>query len=77
MRLKKVPGTFDTIICNPPHKAGRKLCFQIITESFDHLDKNATLQLVARHQKGGKELAKKMNEIFGNVQDGAKKSGFS
>jgi 16S rRNA G1207 methylase RsmC len=34
------------------------------------------LQLVARHQKGGKMLEKKMQEVFGNTETLAKKGGF-
>jgi 16S rRNA G1207 methylase RsmC len=56
--------------------AGRKICYKIIEEAKKHLKKNGTLQLVARHQKGGKMLEKKMQEAFGNVEAIAKKSGF-
>ena len=41
-----------------------------------HLEENGNLQIVARHNKGGKELSKKMLEIFGNVKDIAKASGY-
>lgn len=67
---------FDTIITNPPQLAGRKICFEIIEKAKEHLEKNGLLQLVARHNKGGKELEKKMNEVFGNVKDIVKKSGY-
>lgn len=67
---------FSAILVNPPMAAGRKLCYQIIEEAAKHLEKDGTLQLVARHQKGGKMLEKKMKETFNNVQTIAKKSGF-
>ncbi|MFA6072509.1 MAG: methyltransferase [Candidatus Woesearchaeota archaeon] len=67
---------FDTIISNPPYSAGRDLCFKLIEESFDHLVKDGTLQIVARHNKGGSTLSKKMKEIFGNVQTIARSGGF-
>lgn len=67
---------FDTILVNPPMAAGRKLCYKIIEEAKNHLVKGGTLQLVARHQKGGKMLEKKMQETFGNTETLAKKSGF-
>lgn len=67
---------FDTVLTNPPYAAGRETCFKFITQSFDHLEDGGSLQLVARHQKGGKMLEKKMNETFGNVQAIAKGSGF-
>ncbi len=67
---------FDTIITNPPHHAGREVVYQIIAEAPLHLKQNGLLQLVAKHQKGGAMLEKKMKEIFGNVMVLAKKGGF-
>ncbi len=68
--------TFDTIISNPPMAAGRKTCFNIIEGAYSHLLKNGTLQIVARHNKGGRTLSDKMNEIFGNVETVAMSRGF-
>ena len=67
---------FDVILLNPPQTAGKKICFQMIEESRDHLNSKGSLQLVARHQKGGKELEKKMKDVFGDVEQVAKKGGF-
>lgn len=72
----KIESDFDVILSNPPQTAGKKVCFGIIEGAYSHLKKNGTFQLVARHQKGGKELEKKMNEVFGNVEQIAKGSGF-
>ncbi len=67
---------FDTILTNPPMKAGRELCYKIIEEAASHLKQNGTLQLVAMHNKGGAMLEKKMKEVFSNVETLAKQSGF-
>ena len=67
---------FDVILSNPPQTAGKELCFQLIEQSKNHLKKNGNLQLVARHNKGGKTLSKKMEEVFGNVKVIAKKAGY-
>jgi len=67
---------FDVILVNPPMAAGRKICFKIIEDAKKHLKKDGTLQLVARHQKGGKQLEKKMQEVFGDTEVLSKKSGF-
>lgn len=67
---------FDVIVCNPPMSAGRRICYRIIEEGKEHLNKNGTLQIVARHAKGGSMLERKMKEIFGNVKTIAKKGGF-
>ena len=73
---KKIDKKFNVILSNPPQSAGKELCFNIITQAKNYLEKNGSLQIGARHQKGGKDLSKKMNEIFGNVGEIAKGSGF-
>jgi len=73
---EKVKEQFDTILLNPPQTAGKKLCKEMITQAKDHLKKGGLLQLVARHQKGGKDLEKHMESVFGNVEAIAKKSGY-
>ena len=67
---------FDVILVNPPMAAGRKICFKIREDAKQYLKNGGTLQLVARHQKGGKQLEKKMQEVFGDTEVLSKKSGF-
>ncbi len=74
--FEKIKDKFDTILLNPPQTAGKQLCFKLIEDSREHLNKKGYLQIVARHNKGGKELSKKMLEIFNNVKDIAKSSGY-
>ena len=69
-------NNFDAVISNPPQTAGKELCFELIEKSKKHLKHNGTLQLVARHNKGGKTLSEKMKEVFGNVKVIARKSGY-
>jgi 16S rRNA G1207 methylase RsmC len=71
-----IPSQFDAILTNPPMKAGRELCYQIIEQSKSHLKTDGSLSLVALHNRGGAMLEKKMKEVFGNVETVAKKSGF-
>lgn len=74
--FENIPERFNVILTNPPYAAGRKVCYQFIEESFTHLEKSGFLLLVARHQKGGKMLEKRIAEVFGNVETLAKKGGF-
>jgi len=67
---------FDVIISNPPQTAGKEICFRLIEEARNHLKYGGNLQLVARHNKGGKTLSKKIEEVFGNVKVIAKKAGY-
>ena len=73
---EKVEGLFDTILLNPPQHAGKDLCMEMISKSEKYLKKGGLLQVVARHNKGGKSFALKMEEVFGNVRDIAKKGGY-
>jgi 16S rRNA G1207 methylase RsmC len=74
--FEKIDDKFDTILTNPPYAAGRALCFRLIEESSVHLEKLGTLQLVARHNKGGSVLEQKMKDVFGNVETLVKSGGF-
>ena len=74
--FNSIKETFDTILLNPPQTAGKNICFDMIEKSFEHLNKNGLLQVVARHNKGGSTLEKRMQEIFGNVKETSKKSGY-
>ena len=69
-------NSFDVILSNPPQNAGKKICFEIIWQSKNYLKIGGNLQIVARHNKGGKSLSGKMQEVFGNVKVIAKKSGY-
>ncbi len=71
-----ISSKFDAILLNPPINAGRKLCNRMIEESLDHLEKRGSLQIVARHNKGGKYYSEVMEKVFGNIRTLAKKGGF-
>jgi len=75
--FEKLEGEkFDTILMNPPMAAGLKKLFEVIAECKEHLEKRGTLQIVARHGKGGERVSGRMEEVFGNVETLAKGGGF-
>ncbi len=67
---------FDVILLNPPQTAGKKVCMDMIKKALDHLKKGGSLQIVARHNKGGETLSKYMVEIFGNMETLVKEGGY-
>jgi 16S rRNA G1207 methylase RsmC len=73
---EKAGGKFDTILLNPPQTAGKEICFKMVELAKDFLKKGGLLQVVARHNKGGKSLSEKMKSVFSNVEDISKKSGY-
>ena len=71
-----VKEKFDTILLNPPQTAGKKLCLRLISEAKQHLRPGGSLQMVARHKKGGASLSQHMEDTFGNLSVRAKKAGY-
>lgn len=68
--------TFDCVLINPPIAAGMSKIRKFLEDSTSHLDSGGVIQLVARHNKGGSVIKKMMQEIFGNVEETKKGSGF-
>jgi 16S rRNA (guanine1207-N2)-methyltransferase len=67
---------FDVILLNPPQTAGKKVCFQMIADAKFHLKEGGSLQLVARHNKGGKTLSEHMEQVFGNLETLVRQGGY-
>ncbi|MBI2138127.1 class I SAM-dependent methyltransferase [Candidatus Woesearchaeota archaeon] len=67
---------FDTILLNPPQHAGKDACYAMFKEAKEHLKPDGIFQIVARHNKGGRSYSNKLIEIFGNVNESAKKGGY-
>jgi len=74
--LKARRQTFDIIVCNPPYSAGKAIVNKIIEQAPEHLNKNGSLQIVGRKQKGGDMYKQKIIEVFGNCEDFGIESGF-
>ena len=71
-----IPEMFDVILFNPPYVAGRETIYRLMQEAYDHLAPGGTLQLVARHNKGGETLGKRIMELFGNTDDSRRARGY-
>jgi len=68
---------FVTIVSNPPISAGmRKVVFPLVEGAKEKLVEGGTLQLVIQSNKGGKMLARAMDDTFGEHKVLAKKSGY-
>lgn len=55
---------FDTIITNPPIRAGKKVVYEIVMGSKDHLKKEGRLYLVIRKEQGAKSLIRDLEKIY-------------
>jgi len=71
-----VGQAFDVIALNPPLRAGLAVVHRLIEQGREHLAPGGRFYLVARTQQGALRLAKKMAEVFGDVQEVAKGGGY-
>jgi 16S rRNA (guanine1207-N2)-methyltransferase len=68
---------FDAIISNPPISAGmHKVVHPMVWSAYERLNIGGVLQMVIQSNKGGKMLAGFFDEVFGEHEVVAKKSGY-
>ena len=72
---QNVEGTFDTIITNPPIRAGKKIVYEILFGAKEHLCSGGTLYLVIHKDQGAKSLIKDLEKEY-EVEVLEKNKGF-
>lgn len=72
---ENITGTFDTIITNPPIRAGKKIVYEILFNAKNYLNDNGKLFLVIHKDQGAKSLIKDLEESY-NVEVLEKNKGF-
>lgn len=70
-----VDEKFNSIITNPPIRAGKKIVYEMIMGAKDYLEKDGKLFLVIRKQQGAKSMIRDLGEIY-DVSVLVKKSGY-
>ena len=70
-----ISSKYDTIITNPPIRAGKKVVYDIVMNAKSYLTKSGTLFLVIRKEQGAKSLIFDLEKIY-NVNILQKKKGF-
>ena len=73
---ENVEGKFAAIITNPPVRAGKEVVDEMITGSYDHLEKDGTLTVVLQKKQGAPSAKKLMKKIFGNVEIVTRDKGY-
>lgn len=75
--LEPVRGiAFDTILTNPPIRAGKAVIYRMVDEAYGALKPGGSLWVVIQNKQGAPSMKKKMQELFGNVLDVERKAGF-
>lgn len=67
---------FDAILINLPSHAGREICDKMIVQAKDYLNPKGTLQIIEKHNRGGKHFEDLMKSTFGNLDILAKSGGY-
>lgn len=74
--FKQVEQTYNTIICNPPIRAGKAVIYGMFEESVHFLEPEGSLWIVMRKQHGALSAIKKLEELFNKVEIIDKDKGF-
>ena len=75
-QYENVSGKFDVILLNPPQTAGKKVCWAMMADAKKYLVEGGSLQVVARHNKGGKTISLYMLEEYGNMETLCRTGGY-
>ena len=73
---KKIEGKFNSIVSNPPIRAGKKVTYEIYKGALDHLVDSGSLYIVVRKNQGAKSVMSYLEELFGNVALLAREKGY-
>lgn len=72
---ENINSKYDSIITNPPIRAGKEVVYDILLNASDHLNKDGKLFFVIRKQQGALTVIEKLKEKY-NVEILEKKKGY-
>lgn len=72
----EIEGIYDSIVSNPPIRAGKKVTYAIYSGAKDHLIDGGSLYVVVRKSQGAVSVKAKLLEIFGNSEVLARSKGY-
>jgi 16S rRNA (guanine1207-N2)-methyltransferase len=66
--FENVNDSFDSILLNPPIRAGKKVIYQMYQDSFDHLNSGGSLFIVIRVKQGALSSFRFLQTIYKDVK---------
>ena len=63
---QNVEGQFDSIVINPPIRAGKKVIYQMFSGAYDYLVNGGSLFIVIRKSHGAFSARDYIESVFGN-----------
>ena len=67
---------FDTVMTNPPVRAGKDVVFAFYDGAYEHLREGGALYVVLQRKQGAPSTMKKLQELFGNCETVAISGGY-
>ena len=64
---ENIEGTYDSIVVNPPIRAGKVVTYAMYEGAFAHLIDGGSLFIVIRKNQGAPSASKYIESIFGNI----------
>ncbi len=64
---EKIEGPYDSIVVNPPIRAGKAVTYRMYEESKQYLIDGGSLYIVIRKAQGADSASKYIESIFGNI----------
>ncbi len=71
-----ITAHFDTIVSNPPIRAGKEVTYRIYKEAYEHLLPHGHLYLVIRKQQGAFSALSYLKSIYSDATILVKKKGY-
>jgi 16S rRNA (guanine1207-N2)-methyltransferase len=67
---------FDSIVSNPPIRAGKEVVHRILAGAYKHLNVGGQLTVVIQKKQGAPSAQKKMLDVFANCEIVARDKGY-
>jgi len=64
---EKIEGPYDSIVVNPPIRAGKAVTYRMYEEAKQYLIDGGSLYIVIRKAQGAPSASKYIESIFGNI----------
>lgn len=74
--FENIKGYFDSIVINPPIRAGKETVYKLFAESAQRLEKQGILYIVIRKQQGAPSAKKFLSSLFNVVEIIERKAGY-
>lgn len=74
--FEKITERYDTIITNPPIRAGKEVIYKMYDDAKNHLKDGGTFYLVINKKHGAPSTIAYLKTVFGNCEIVDRKAGF-